>query len=239
MKKRTDYKKQSIGILMVAAVVSVLLAGTILGPMQAYASSNNNNPGSSGSTDDGFINSPSLNQGIHDEIRADLKNTNQSINQDNVCFKSNTCRQSEVGQNTLGNDNQVTGFADQSTSNTTTAKAATSGPAGPAGAKGDPGAQGPAGPDKILSTREVHGETKTGGPGFISAFADCADDEAVTGGGYIVSPQNSVAQFIVNGNTRHIDGAGDHNGWRVQVFSSIDDVSLTAFAECAKLVPPP
>jgi hypothetical protein len=35
-------------------------------------------------------------------------------NQENVCFRSNTCRQSEVEQNTLGNDNQVTGFADQS-----------------------------------------------------------------------------------------------------------------------------
>ena len=30
---------------------------------------------------------------------------------------SNTCRQSDVGQNTQGNDNQVTGFADQSDNN--------------------------------------------------------------------------------------------------------------------------
>ena len=53
----------------------------------------------------------------------------------------------------MGNDNSVSGFADQSTTNTTTANAPTSGPAVPvAGAKGDPGAQGvkgdqgPAGP---------------------------------------------------------------------------------------------
>src|SRR6266516_8200498 len=38
----------------------------------------------------------------------------QHMNQGNLCYRSNTCRQSEVGQNTLGNDNQVTGFADQS-----------------------------------------------------------------------------------------------------------------------------
>jgi hypothetical protein len=36
------------------------------------------------------------------------------MNQQNLCYRANTCRQSDVGQNTLGNDNQVTGFADQS-----------------------------------------------------------------------------------------------------------------------------
>ena len=32
----------------------------------------------------------------------------------NSCFRPGLCRQSDVGQNTQGNDNQVTGFADQS-----------------------------------------------------------------------------------------------------------------------------
>jgi hypothetical protein len=171
--------------------------------------------------------------------QANAASLRQHSNLLNNCFRSNTCRDSNVDQGTLGNDNQVTGFGDLSDTTTNNTSTTTSGPQGSAGAKGDPGAQGPAGPDKILSTREVFGDSKTGGPGFISAFADCADDEAVTGGGYIVGPQNSVAQFVVNGNKRHIDGAGDHNGWSVQVFSTIDDVSLTAFAECAKLVPPP
>lgn len=36
------------------------------------------------------------------------------MGQENLCYRANTCRQSNVGQNTLGNDNQVTGFADQS-----------------------------------------------------------------------------------------------------------------------------
>jgi hypothetical protein len=45
---------------------------------------------------------------------AELEARSQHMDQENNSFKSNTCRQSDVGQNTLGNDNQVTGFADQS-----------------------------------------------------------------------------------------------------------------------------
>ena len=60
----------------------------------------------------------------------------QHMNQGNLCYRSNTCRQSEVGQNTLGNDNQVTGFGDQrdnTNNNTSTANG---------GAQGSPGAAG-------------------------------------------------------------------------------------------------
>jgi hypothetical protein len=49
---------------------------------------------------------------LQQQVNAALKS--QHIDQENLCFRSNTCRQSNVGQNTLGNDNQVTGFADQS-----------------------------------------------------------------------------------------------------------------------------
>jgi type II secretory pathway pseudopilin PulG len=49
---------------------------------------------------------------LQQQVNAALKS--QHIDQENLCFRSNTCRQSDVGQNTLGNDNQVTGFADQS-----------------------------------------------------------------------------------------------------------------------------
>jgi hypothetical protein len=40
--------------------------------------------------------------------------TDQNIDEENLCFRSNICRQSDIGQNTLGNDNQKTAFADQS-----------------------------------------------------------------------------------------------------------------------------
>jgi type II secretory pathway pseudopilin PulG len=49
---------------------------------------------------------------LQQQVNAALKS--QHIDQENLCFRSNTCRQSDVGQNTLGNDNSVTGFADQS-----------------------------------------------------------------------------------------------------------------------------
>jgi hypothetical protein len=104
---------------------------------------------------------------------------------------------------------------------------------GQPGPQGPAGPQGPPGPDKILSTREVFNTTESGGPGIISAEADCADDEEVTGGGYLVSPQNAVLDLIVNGNSR------SNNGWIVQIFSEVDNVDLTAFAECAKLVDAP
>jgi hypothetical protein len=124
--------------MIVVIIISVMFAGTILAPIQSYArskcanssprfnninentdrnsSDNNNNPESADSTlnEGSFLDIPSLKQGVHDEIRADLKNTNQSISQKNLCFRSNTCRQSAVGQNTIGDDNSVTGFAYQS-----------------------------------------------------------------------------------------------------------------------------
>jgi hypothetical protein len=91
-----EHKKFTI--VVIAAVTSLLLAGTNLAPVQSYASS------------DISRNATSPSDGFSEEIRADL----QQINQENLCFRSNTCRQSDVGQNTHGNDNQVTGFVDQS-----------------------------------------------------------------------------------------------------------------------------
>src|SRR6266496_816592 len=51
------------------------------------------------------------------QVNAAVQVRSQHIDQENLCYRTNTCRQSEVGQNTLGNDNQVTGFADQSDNN--------------------------------------------------------------------------------------------------------------------------
>jgi hypothetical protein len=98
-----DNKKFTVVVMV--AVASLLLAGTILAPAQSYAPMG------------GFSDNLSPRDGIRGNIRADLENTDQNINQENVCFRSNICRQSDVGQNTQGNDNQVTGFADQSDNN--------------------------------------------------------------------------------------------------------------------------
>jgi hypothetical protein len=98
-----DNKKFTVVVMV--TVASLVLAGTILAPAQSYARMG------------GFSDNLSPRDGIRGNIRADLENTDQNINQENVCFRSNICRQSDVGQNTQGNDNQVTCFADQSDNN--------------------------------------------------------------------------------------------------------------------------
>jgi Prealbumin-like fold domain len=103
MKKSTNHKKRSIGITMVAAAFALLLvAGTILSPTQSYARSGN------------FTDTSSLKHAIRDGVNVNLEHRDQHMNQENLCYRDNTCRQSDVGQNTLGNDNSITGFADQS-----------------------------------------------------------------------------------------------------------------------------
>ena len=93
---------------MIAAVLaSLMLAGTILAPIQSYA------PAKRGTEAD-FPDTSSLKHAVRDGVSANLSHKDQHMNQQNLCYRTNTCRQSDVGQNTLGNDNQVTGFADQS-----------------------------------------------------------------------------------------------------------------------------
>jgi hypothetical protein len=103
-KKSTNCKKQSMGIVIVAAMMLLLLAGTILAPTQASALSKFNT-----NTD-----TSSLKHVIRDGVSVNLEHRDQHMNQENLCYRTNTCRQSSVGQNTLGNDNSITGFADQS-----------------------------------------------------------------------------------------------------------------------------
>jgi cell division septation protein DedD len=135
IKKSTKYKKQSIGITMVAvaiALASLLIAGTILAPSQVPASAisqhsksgpqfnnlnknanDNTNTANSKSTS-GFTDTAGLKDSIRDGVTVSLQHRDQHMNQENLCYRTNTCRQSNAGQNTLGNDNSITGFADQS-----------------------------------------------------------------------------------------------------------------------------
>jgi hypothetical protein len=85
-----------IGLIMV-------IAGTTLAPIQSYATRSGGLPDTS-----------SLKHGIRDGVTVNLEHRDQHMNQENLCYRDNTCRQSDVGQNTLGNDNSITGFADQS-----------------------------------------------------------------------------------------------------------------------------
>jgi hypothetical protein len=99
-----SYKKQPIGIVLVTAIASLLLAASILAPTEASALSKFNT-----NTD-----TSNLKHGIRDGVSVNLEHRDQHMNQENLCYRTNTCRQANDGQNTLGNDNSVTGFADQS-----------------------------------------------------------------------------------------------------------------------------
>jgi hypothetical protein len=115
LKKSTNYKKRSIGITMVAAAFALLLvAGTILSPTQSYARSRDSNNSSPQFTNVNDTDTSNLKNGTPDGVSVNLERRDQHIDQENLCFRANTCRQSDTAQNTLGNDNQVTGFADQS-----------------------------------------------------------------------------------------------------------------------------
>jgi hypothetical protein len=105
-KKSTNSKKQPIELVMAAAIItSFLVAMTILTPTHASALSKftTNNTDTS-----------SLKQAVRDGVTVNLQHRDQHMDQENLCYRANTCRQSNAGQNTLGNDNSVTGFADQS-----------------------------------------------------------------------------------------------------------------------------
>jgi hypothetical protein len=104
LKKSTNYKEQPIGIVIVAAMMLLLLAGMILAPTQASALSKFKT-----NTD-----TSSLKHGIRDGVNVNLGHRDQHMNQENLCYRTNTCRQANDGQNTLGNDNSVTVFTDQS-----------------------------------------------------------------------------------------------------------------------------
>jgi len=83
--------------------VKKVAAGTTLAPIQSYATGCG-----------GFSGTSSLKHGIRDGVTVNLEHRSQHMDQENLCYRANTCRQANDGQNTLGNDNSVTGFTDQS-----------------------------------------------------------------------------------------------------------------------------
>jgi hypothetical protein len=128
---------RTIGIIIVAVtLIAATNVALIMQQSHAYAAS--------------------LTSSLKDNLRANLGNRNQHLNQQGNCIRTDGCATSDVGQGTLGNDNSVTGFTDQSTTNAATPNAATpnaatpnatpSGPAALTGPKGDPGPPGLPGP---------------------------------------------------------------------------------------------
>jgi hypothetical protein len=222
--------RTTIGIILVATTAVMLIASTnivpIIQPIQVYAAS------------------PTT-ASLKDNLRANLGNRNQHLNQHGNCIRTDGCATSDLGQGTLGNYNSVTGFTDQSTTNTT-ANAATSG-TGPAGAKGDPGPPGPAGakgdkgekgnpgaagsPPRLVVTERSQQSVAIRPFTAASAEALCnvSLGEIATGGGFTFTGSLIIVEtHALTGNT----------GWHVLAFNTGTETEFfIAHAECASLVP--
>jgi hypothetical protein len=86
-------------ILLIAIITATLVMGTSVIPMQSYADK-----------DDG-----DEDKKTKDHIsQEDKKDAKLHLDQDNTCYRSNECKQGNEGQQVVGNDNDVTGFNDQS-----------------------------------------------------------------------------------------------------------------------------
>jgi hypothetical protein len=163
----------------------------------------------------------------------------------NNCLRSKTCRDSNVDQGTLGNDNSVTGSADQSDTAPANTSAAHNGAQGAQGAKGETGVQGAkgetgvqgakgdtgaAGPVKSLTIRRVDTEFTFSPTQEHTVHATCSREEVLTGGGFI-----NEDGLEIKASTPQLNDFG--HSWLVlatnnDLFSS---KHLTVTALCAKL----
>jgi hypothetical protein len=224
-----------LAIIIIALVT--LVTGSILYPIvgkkqRAYASS--------------------LTSSSKDNTNKDLLVRQQHLNQENVCYRGQICKNSNVAPQTRGNDNSVTGFADQSNTNNTPAAPSTmslvgpqgpkgdkgdTGPPGPPGERGPQGVQGPAGPPRTLAVTERQGNPATIPPGQLGvSIASCNPGEIVIGGRV-----NVDLGFGVNAYPYVVSGGSNAaaNWWSIDEFnpSTAGITTITATAECASLVP--
>ncbi len=100
--------KTTTAIITIASIL--VIVGTTLTPilLQQVDAASSRHPLKDGSFD------PGVN---HSGTDVTAKHKTQHMNQENICYRSNVCNNSNVAQETLGNDNSVTGFADQSENN--------------------------------------------------------------------------------------------------------------------------
>jgi hypothetical protein len=87
-------------ILLIAAITSLLMMGTSVIPMQSYA-------GEHKKTGD-------LKASIKASSEVDKKSANQHLDQNNFCYRSDNCNQANQAQQLVGENNEATGFNDQS-----------------------------------------------------------------------------------------------------------------------------
>jgi hypothetical protein len=224
-------------LAIIITALATLITGSILYPIvgkkqQAYASS--------------------LTSSFKDNTNKDLLVRQQHLNQENICYRGQICKSSNVAPQTLGNDNSVTGFADQSNTNNTPAAPSTmslvgpqgpkgdkgdTGPPGPQGERGPQGVQGPAGPPRTLAVTERQGNPATIPPGQLGvSIASCNPGEIVIGGRVNVDLGVGVNAYpyVVSGGSN-----AAANWWSIDEFnpSTAGSTTITATAECESLVP--
>jgi hypothetical protein len=85
-------------ILLIALITATLVLGTSIVPLQSYADKDDDED-----------------KKTKDHIsQEDKKDAKLHLDQDNTCYRSDECKQGNEGQQVVGNDNDVTGFNDQS-----------------------------------------------------------------------------------------------------------------------------
>jgi hypothetical protein len=87
-----------MAIIVLAAMASLLVAANLYST-QAYAS---------------ILRHPIRSHFSSQDLQTKSGHKSQHLNQENLCYRSVVCNNSNVALQTLGNDNSVTGFADQS-----------------------------------------------------------------------------------------------------------------------------
>ena len=96
--------------IIIASAVMLIVSTTVTSIIQAYAAG--------------------ITSSLKDNLQANLGKEKPTSQPTRQLHQMQLDAPTDVGQGTLGNDNSVSGFADQSRTNTTTANAPTSGPAG-------------------------------------------------------------------------------------------------------------
>jgi hypothetical protein len=103
--------RTTIAIVIMAS--TMVIVGTNVAPLlqqQAYAGGHRHD--SNVSADRSIANAKN--------VKDKQDRRSQHLNQENICYRSDHCNNSNVAQQVSGNDNSLTGFADQSANNTPT-----------------------------------------------------------------------------------------------------------------------
>jgi YVTN family beta-propeller protein len=93
-------------LLILISLASLFVTGPNLVPVQSYTAV---------ATDDNDNNkiTKDYKSGIHRDIDSQSEKTNQHLGQDNLCYRSPECKQTNDGEQITGKDNTASGFNDQ------------------------------------------------------------------------------------------------------------------------------